>query len=271
MENIKKLRIRATLLAMLVITTHIVAALPKTPAAVENFYSSMKAMGYTSDPNRAYDLQKSMKECFYANSELVSGIDIPNDFRHFSYDSHTSSHSFDFLTSVMYINKIYEYIYKDKIMKVDYDIRSNEYFGVQPEFEEGKLSASTMPCIKTCVRKTYIVGGQRNVFDETIYTDAQSGKIYDISNGGEIKSFKIKAAEAYRNKDYTTAYQCYEKIVQTDKNDMDALYRLALMTYYRKGCTLSRKEAHRKGKAYMTHVNTSKAYNVLHFWNYTVL
>lgn len=60
MENIKKLRIRATLLAMLVITTHIVAALPKTPAAVENFYSSMKAMGYTSDPNRAYDLQKSI-------------------------------------------------------------------------------------------------------------------------------------------------------------------------------------------------------------------
>ena len=102
-------------------------------------------------------------------------------------------------------------------MKVDYDIRSNEYFGVQPEFEEGKLSASTMPCIKTCVRKTYIVGGQRNVFDETIYTDAQSGKIYDISNGGEIKSFKIKAAEAYRNKDYTTAYQCYEKSADRQK------------------------------------------------------
>lgn len=261
----------ALLVLFLSIVVDCAAATPETPRAVLDFYGSMRAMATATDPNRAYDLQKLMSGCFYGNDELASGIDIPNDFKRIGHDRNTDSHDYDFLTASNYINKLYQYIYKEKVMKVEYKPLRSEYFGIQPEFARGRLGASETPCIRTFVSKTYTVDGQKYEFNEIIYTDIGSGKIYEISNGGEIKSYKIKAAEAYRNGDYAKAYDCYERIVQMDRNDKDALYRLALMTYYRKGCQLPRKEAHRKGKAYMGQVGTWQARNVLHYWEYPVL
>lgn len=263
---------RAALLVLLLsIAGRIAAATPETPRAVLDFYGSMRAMATATDPNRAYDLQKIIRGCFYGNDKLVSGIDLPNDFKRISHDRNSNTHNDDSISVSSYINKLYQYIYKEKVMKVEYKLLNSEYFGIQPEFAKGRLSASGTPCIRTFVRKTYTVNGQCYEFSEIIYTDIGNGKIYEISNGGEIKSFKIKAAEAYRNGDYAKAYDCYERIVQMDRNDKDALYRLALMTYYRKGCQLSRKEAHRKGKVYMSQVGTWQAGNVLHYWEYPVL
>lgn len=60
-----------------------VVAEVQTPVSVQVFYGGMKELGQTIDANKAYDIGKSMKECFFGMDVSVSGISLPNDFRFF--------------------------------------------------------------------------------------------------------------------------------------------------------------------------------------------
>lgn len=253
-----------------------------TPNSVDVFYDGMEKLATVTDPNIAYDISKEMKECFFGVEISNSGVFLPNDFRFFDVDKNNISHNDGKLNSSTYVNRLKEYLYQSRIMKVSCSIHQTELVGDQPEFSKGKLSSSSC-IVATFVQKTYSLNGISKSFNDTVYTDFSSGKINVIKNGngqGEINinTLKVKAALAYRSRRYEEAYNCYEQILSLEPTDGDACYRLGLMTYYRQGCNFSKKIARQKGKEYILQARrygkypiSEKAENVLHNWTYTIL
>lgn len=250
-----------------------------TPASVNTFYGGMRRLSQVSDANVAYDICKSMKECFSGIDVSVSGSSIPNDFRYFDYDKKNSiSHEDAMLNSSNYVNRLEEYIYKERVMKVEFHVMKTEVAGYQPEFHKGRLSTSNS-LMATCIEKTYTIGGIRKVFNDTVLTDYSDGKISEIKNGSgkavvNITTLRNKAALAYRLKRYYEAYKCYEQIISIAPKDADALYRIGLMTYFQyDDCGILKKHRKSKAKAFLEQAQKhggnyfigEKAKNVL-FW-----
>jgi len=250
------------------------------PASVRTFYNGMYGLASAANANVAYDISKEMNECFYGLNISVSGIPLPNDFRFFDFDKENISHNDEQLNSATYINRLSDYLYKYRIMKVKYNILRTETIGDQPDFHKGRMSVSTC-LVSTYVEKTYELNGLKKTFNDTVYTDYANGKISEIKNGNgispmNINSLRIKAVLAYRLKKYNEAYKYYEQIISIEEKDADALFRIGLMTYYQQGCDFPSKAAARKrGISYMKMASIYgrytigwKAENVLHNWEY---
>lgn len=254
-----------------------------TPIPVRVFYDGMQKLSKVTDPNTAYYISKEMNECFYGLNISVSGIPLPNDFRFFDFDKKNISHNDEQLNSATYINRLNDYIFKRRIMKVTCSILKTELAGDQPDFHKGRLAVSAC-LVATFVQKTYSLNGFQRTFNDTVYTDYSNGKISEIKNGNgknvvNINTLRIRAALAYRLKRYYEAYKCYEQIISIEANDGDALYRIGLMTYYQQGCRYSKKSiARNKGIEYMEQASrfgnlfiVDKANNVLHNWKYPII
>lgn len=261
----------------------------QTPQSVNDFYGGMEKLASVKDANAAKSICISMKESFLATRISSSGGNIPNDFRFFDYDEKNSmTHSDKQLSTSLYVDRLEEFLFKDKVMRIKCDVKGSEDVGDQPEFSRGKLSSS-VSIIASYVTKTYSIKGFEKVFNDTVLTDTSSGKINEIRNGfgrvqiANINALRIKAALAYRQKNYVEAYKAYEEIISiaTKKEDAqyreDALYRIGLMTYYRQGCDFPKKVARSKGKSYMEKARyvaeyrspiKQKAENVLYHWEY---
>lgn len=284
MENKRYLLNFAALVCMLLVIGHqqSKAEIP-TPTCVKTFYDGMQQLSDVSDPNKAYYISKKMNECFYGLDISVSGIPLPNDFRFFDIDKPKISHDDNLLNSATYINRLSEYIYRTRIMKVRYAIMKSELTGDQPDFHKGRLAISAC-LVSTYVEKTYTLNGYDKTFVDTVYSDYSNGKISEIRNGNganvvNINTLRVKAALAYRSGNLNEAYRCYEQIISIESKDADALYRIGLMTYYQQGCAFSKKSvARRKGLEYMEQARSYgqsniviKAENVLHNWKYPII
>lgn len=283
MENKRDVLTLFVLFAGLLLTIPVNGETP-TPSSVSTFYGGMLRLSQVSDANVAYDICKSMKECFSGIDVSVSGSSIPNDFRFFDYDKKNSiSHEDAMLNSSNYVNRLEEYIYKERVMKVEFLIKETEVAGYQPEFHKGRLSASNS-LMATCIEKTYTIGGFRKVFNDTVLTDFSNGKISEIKNGSgktvvNITTLRNKAALAYRLKRYYEAYKCYEQIVSIAPNDADALYRLGLMTFFQyDDCGISKRYRKNKAKELLEQAQRyggyygigEKAKNILFWLKYNV-
>jgi len=265
MENKRYVLIRGILCACVLYTMPALADTP-TPASVNTFYEGMKRLSHISDENVAYDIEKSMKNCFSGMDISVSGVDLPNDFRFFDYDKKNSiSHNDAYLTSSNYVNRLKEYIYRDRVLKVESTVLKSEVVGDRPEFSKGRLSVSKS-IVSTCVKKTYILNGIQKEFNDTVLTDYSNGKISEIKNGNgksiiNINSLRNKADQAYRLKRYYEAYKCYEQIVSIAPNDADALYRIGLMTYFQyRDCRIPKRDRKSKSKVYLEQAQKNGSY-----------
>ena len=283
MENKRYVLSLLVLLAWFLMTIPVYGE-PSTPSSVTTFYGGMHRLSQVSDENVAYDIGKSMNDCFYGMDISVSGISLPNDFRFFDYDKKNSiSHEDATLNSATYVNRLKEYIYKDRVLKVEYRFLKSEVAGDRPEFHKGKLAASNS-LISTCVEKTYVIGGFRKVFNDTVLTDYSNGKISEIKNGSgmtvvNITTLRNRAEQAYRQKQYYEAYKCYEQIISIAPNDADALYRIGLMTYFQyDDCGILKRYRKSKAKEYLEQAHRhggyygigEKAKNVLFWLKYNV-
>lgn len=228
----------------------------KTPLSVETFYRGMEQLSKISDINEAEDICRSMKDCLTGFEESSSGIDLPNDFRTFEYDKKNPSHNNNLLNAALYIDRLQEYIFKDRVLNVKYDIKTSEYSGEQPDFSNGRLSSASA-FIATYVQKTYeFTGGNKQVFNDTVFTQLSDsytyGKIYDIKNGKSadnvhnINSLRIKAALAYQQEEYEKAYGYYKEIISIAPQDYDALYRIGLMVYFKPKESSGKKLTHKQ-------------------------
>lgn len=264
-------------LSLLVFTTQLSEP---TPPVVETYYESMKRLASNIDGKSASELELQMKACFFLGRG--SGINLPNDFRFFEYDKSSISHKNSTLTSNNYVNKLAEFLYKERVLTVDYRILKSEPHGAVPDFQSSRLS-STTNLVSTYVEKTYTLNGRTHAFNDTLITDITVGKISRISNGGGVladdpHTLRIKAAHAYQRGLYAEAYKYYERIIALDKKDGDSFYRIGLMTYWRQGCEhkfAKKKDARNKAKEYMLMAEIRGSYkirkqaeNVMHYWEY---
>lgn len=233
-----------------------------TPSSVTDFYQGMLKLAETYDSNYANDVIGMMKKCFF-NAEEGSGIDLPNDFRFFDYDKKSISHEDANQNSSNYVEKLYDYIFKDKVLTVNYKIQKSEDIGSAPEYKNRKELSMSTSLVATYVEKVYYLNGKAKVYNDTVITEFTSGKISEIRNGYgrivvNVTTLRNRASIAYRLGNYREAYECYEKIVAMAPNDDDALYRLGLMTYFQKGCEFpSKSKARKKGVEYMKRANTA--------------
>lgn len=227
-----------------------------TPDVVVKFYDGMEALTKTCNVDEVRNLESTMKYCFPGKWD--SGINLPNDFRFFVLDNASISHTNNTLTSNTYVDKLSDFAFSKKALKVKIDILGSEYEGSTPDFNSRQF-APEYACIKTLVRKTFTLNNEIKVFNDTVYTYMSSNLITKICNGQGMQgedpnTLRIKAALAYERKSYYEAYKYYEQIVALDSKDADSYYRLGLMTYWQQGCDnkFSRKKyARSKGKEYL--------------------
>ncbi len=248
------------------------------PLSVKQFYGGMEEMATGLPAGLAGELTTKMTECFVGNDN--SGINVPNDFKHIEIDAHKASHNNVTLTSNNYVDKLYEYVYENRKLTPNVKISSySRKSGMLPTFDKKRMSAEDA-FIETIVNKTfsYLSNGDLVVkeFTDTVYTHIIQNKICAIVNGMEnfedndLDILRVKAAQAYQAKRYEDAYLLFKRIAELDLNDAEPYYRLALMTYYGKGCRrnkkygieLMRKSSYRRGSF------SDKADNVLLNWTY---
>lgn len=264
-------------LMLALLYSHTVIAQIATPQAVKKFYNGMEQMADCSSPAEIGELEMSMSKCFFGYEN--SGMNIPNDFKYIEIDANTISHNNDMLTSNNYINKLSSYVYKQKQLKPTVTITFSRKTGSLPTFEGRMCSEDAY--VETIVYKKFSYQNGSNVeykeFTDTVYTHIYQNMISVINNGlghqnnnNNPAQLKIKAAQEYEAKNFKAAYEIFEKIIQIDSHDDEVLYRLALMTYYGKGCRTDRN----KGRRYMEESYyrfgsySSRANSVLRNWKY---
>lgn len=268
---------RIALFITLFICASLQASIP-TPKAVTSFYDSMKKLSEVDNSKEAEKIIQYMCTLEYSKQHgSASGVGLRNDFQSFSYDEHSSTHYDESISFEIYLNRLEEYIYTDKVMTVGrINVIRNDYYGEAIDFSSGKLT-NQKTMVKTIVEKTYTINHQTISFVDTLLTDIPTNTIFkfyniEVLDDKDIKDLKRQAARYYFLGQYEDAYRCFEKILSINANEGESLYRLGLMTYYGKGCDKS----HKKGKEYMIRASESdvsygfkdKAEIVLHNWKY---
>ena len=263
-----------TFLSVFILNTDI-----RTPDSIRIFYGGMEIMEKSKDVNVISELELDMLNCF--KEARNSGIPLPNDFKHFDYDKTDAYHNDSINTARTYIGKLKKYLYKERAMKVKYNVIKSEWGGALPEISKSGRLTLEHAIIYTYVNKVYTLGDKTLEFNDVVATDSKTGLISEIRNEARDRSFdlnslKNKAAEFCWSKRYKEAYDCYEKIVALYPDDGDSYYRLALMTFFSQGCEHlfdKKKDAREMGKKYMRMAEikgdyrlSKKAENVLHYW-----
>ena len=95
------------------------------------------------------------------------------------------------------------------------------------------------------------------------------------TTNNDVLHLQASAAHFYNAKDYIRAYKTYHKVIEVDKENADAYYRLAIMSYRRMGCKqYKRKQTDTDAMKYMEKAKEygrgelrDRAYNLLKYWS----
>ncbi len=244
------------------------------PTAVSIFYNGITAMYSASNSSTLGQIEMEMRNCFYGKEN--SGINMPNDFRFFENDKTNSVNQITILTSNNYVNKLSSYMYPEKRLEPNVSVSTySREVGSLPNFSNGKMTTQKA-YVETIVQKTYSIGQISKTFMDTVYTHVAYNKIMLVVNGNGISTInpdalRVEAAKYYMEKNYKKAYEVLLKIVDLDRTDGDSYYRLALMTYYGRGCKRSRKDGERYLDLAIRNSDydvSNKLYNVQRYWKY---
>lgn len=264
---------------LLIIILNVVVSFPQAysqPVSVVSFYRNMKALETASDVNTANKAQQIMSSCFMASDQ--SGIDLDMD-------------GLGSMSSNLYTMKLYSMIFSDKSLKLSYQLGDTELIE-QPD-QTASLQKKGARHKVTYVDKTYVQNGRTITYKDLVFTYVDNGLIVAMQNSLDnnvrpkpiqdspsrktenIEQLRAQAGYYYTRKNYTLAYNCYERIVQSYPNDGDANYRIALLTFWRKGCSerFTKKSARNKAIDYINKAITygnaeiaEKATNVKNNW-----
>ncbi|WP_348674285.1 hypothetical protein, partial [Duncaniella dubosii] len=144
------------------------------------------------------------------------------------------------------------------------------------------------------IKKDYTRNDGTSSYNDLVFTLISNGLIVSMENTTEdrnsktprpsednerlsLEQLRAKAAYCYTKKDYVQAYEYYEQLVKVAPTDGDAAYRIALLTFWRKGCKVKYKKkklAEEKAKEYIdvairygSDEIREKAMNVRDNWN----
>lgn len=219
------------------------------PTRVSIFYKGFKQLESASSFDVANSIQQRMASCFMASEN--SGINLQVD-------------GLDEMSSNFYTMKLYSMIYSEKSLKSVCNIIRTEV--VEQPDQNKKMQQSGAQHYVTYVTKTYTKDGTVKTYNDVVFTLINNGYITEMTNveaSGNItttsvqlgiEQLRTRAAYYYSKGMYTQAYDYYEQLVTRVPTDGDACYRIALLTFWRKGCKhkFSRKrDAENKAKEYI--------------------
>lgn len=242
------------------------------PSKVSIFYNGLKQLEQTTDFNESNTIQQRMASCFMASEN--SGIQLDMD-------------GLGEMSSTIYTMKLHTLLYSEKSLKTVCNITSTELAG-QPD-QNSKMEQQGAQFYITHITKTYTQDGKTKTYSDVVSTLISNGLITEMANEESIgkttvipsqlsiEQLRSRAAYCYSKGLYTQAYDYYEQLVNRAPTDGDAAYRIALLTFWRKGCKhkfSKKKAAEEQAKAYIQRAiqygNTEiqeKATNVKKNWN----
>lgn len=242
------------------------------PTKVVTFYNGIKQLEQAVNFDAANAIQQCMASCFMASEN--SGINLDMD-------------GLGEMSSTLYTMRLHSMLYDEKSLKAICNITSTE-LAEQPDQNRGMQQKGAQHYI-TRVMKTYTQNGKTTTYTDIVSTLINNGLITEMANEESIENtvtiprqlsleqLRARAAYCYSKGLYTQAYDYYEQLVKRAPTDGDAAYRIALLTFWRKGCKYkfsSRKAAENQAKRYMQNAieygNTEireKAINVKRNWD----
>lgn len=223
----------------------------REPASVKTFYSGLETLESTTNLNVANETQQKMAACFMASEQ--GGIELSVD-------------ELGDMSSNSYTIKLFMMIYRQKSLKVHCIINKTEL--VEQPDQTGKMQKKGAQHYVTYITKKYTMNGKTKTYYDKVFTFIKNGLITEMINTQQpgkvqtpssstqnlnIEQLRVRAAYYYSNKQYTEAYNCYEQLVKRVPTDGDASYRIALLTFWRKGCKnrFSKKAAQDKAMDYI--------------------
>lgn len=267
MINMNKLFLY-TILLMCVISAHAI----NPPTKVVTFYNGFKQLEQAADFNVANTIQQRMAGCFMASEN--SGINLDID-------------GLGEMSSTLYTMKLHSMLYNEKSLKAICSIISTE-LAEQPD-QNNRMQQKGAQHYITRVTKTYTQNGTTKTYVDVVSTLISNGLITEMVNEKSIgntsvipkqisiEQLRSRAAYCYSKGMYTQAYDYYEQLVSRAPTDGDAAYRIALLTFWRKGCKhkfSNRKAAEKQAKTYIEKAIEygnaeirEKATNVRNNWN----
>lgn len=222
------------------------------PESVNRFYSGMKALENATDMNVANTAQQKMAACFMASDQ--SGINLSMD-------------GLGEMSSSLYTMKLYMMLFSQKSLKINsYNITRTEL--VEQPDQSASMQKKGAQHYVTYVTKQYTRDGKTTLYNDMVFTLISNGLIVEMENSVgnsntlptpkpvenvSTEQLRARAAYYYSKGKYSEAYNYYEQLIKRAPTDGDAAYRIALMTFWRKGCKerFSKKNAQSKAKEYL--------------------
>lgn len=222
------------------------------PRNVVQFYSGLKALESSTSTNDANSTQQGMAACFMASEQ--SGINLSMD-------------GMGEMSSSLYTMKLYNMIYNEKSLKINsYNITRTEI--VEQPDQNSSMQRNGAQHYVSYVTKQYVKDGRTVTYNDVVFTLISNGLIVEMENSEasgtitprprateelNVEQLRARAAYYYSRGDYYESYRYYEKLVSKSPTDGDAAYRIALMTFWRKGCKerFSKKEARERALNYI--------------------
>lgn len=252
----------------------------KTPEAVKTLISCTEQLSYLSTDNvdRANRLQQNIEYCLYCNgiSTMISNSDLyyigalsdkriegrrySIQLKRLIFDQHCLSikHEIEFTEIIKKPDqgKDVPHMYKTTVHKrINYNNQQHDIwqqFGVPfgNESQITKIATKTEPFNKKIVT-------EENPLDKMT-----ADELLDL------------AAEYYTKKNHKSAYDTYAFVTKKYDDNAEGWYRLAIMTYFNKGC--KNRDSKELAKEYMQKALArskgelhDKADNVLYFWEHS--
>lgn len=248
-----------------------------TPESVRKFYGGMVDLEKASDVNMANRIQQTMASCFMASDK--SGIELTID-------------GLNTMPSTLYTMKLHTMIFREKSLKVSCNVINTEL--VEQPDQNGIEQKKGAQHYVSYIKKDYTRNDGTSSYNDLVFTLISNGLFVSMENTTEdrnsktprpsednerlsLEQLRAKAAYCYTKKDYVQAYEYYEQLVKVAPTDGDAAYRIALLTFWRKGCKVKYKKkklAEEKAKEYIdvairygSDEIREKAMNVRDNWN----
>ena len=262
---------RLALTLILFLFLFILCPSANSPRSVIQFYSGLKTLESAKNTDIANATQQNMAACFMASDQ--SGINLSMD-------------GMGEMTSNLYTMKLYNMIYNEKSLRINsYNITRTEI--VEQPDQNSRMERNGAQHYVSYVTKQYVKDGKTITYNDVVFTLISNGYITEMTNvetlGNitkvnvplSIEQLRTRAAYYYSKGKYTQAYDYYEQLVTRTPTDGDACYRIALLTFWRKGCKdkFRKSEAKKKAEEYINKAITygnseiqKKATNVSRNW-----
>ena len=243
---------------------------------VDDFYSGFRTIAVDPESDAC---AQAVYHCIsiFGSPELRMFPDEVNYIKH----SFSSSSSIP-LQAQLFVSS-FRRIMREKPGDFKYSIVSAVPF-YEAEWKKSESQASFVYCFvdKTysgvTFRDTVLLDGNRKIVG---ICNRAGGNAYTSSSTvtGSIQELELRASKYYTDKKYAEAYSVYQKILARDSENMNANYRLAIMSYKREGCKqYDKKETSKWAMDYLLtarkiadknrdRANVEKFDNIKYYWN----